>query len=108
SGSDGPEPAPVAVIAAPAKAGAQPIEVSAQPVASARPDPIVQRPVVVEEMATETVDDTVRPITAAAFAAVPTNAEAVQPAEELPRMPDDPGVDPGEERENSSRRFRLF
>lgn len=53
-------------------------------------------------------EDHVRPITAAAFAAVPTDAEAVDPAEELARLPDDPGVDPDEEAEKSPRRFRLF
>ena len=47
-----------------------------------------------------TVDDVV--------AAVPTDAEAVEPAEELARLPDDPGVDPDEEAEKSPRRFRLF
>ncbi|WP_095084068.1 heme biosynthesis protein HemY [Mesorhizobium sophorae] len=53
-------------------------------------------------------EDHVRPITAAAFAEVPTNAEAVEPAEEHARLPDDPGVDPDEEAEKSPRRFRLF
>jgi len=33
----------------------------------------------------------VTPVTAAAFAAVPADAEAVEPAEELARLPDDPG-----------------
>jgi len=50
----------------------------------------------------------IRPVTAAAFAAVPTDAEAVEPAEELARLPDDPGVDPDDEAHRSSRRFRLF
>ena len=53
-------------------------------------------------------EDHVRPATAAAFAAVPTDAEAVEPADELPRVPDDPGVDPDDEARRSSRRFRLF
>ncbi|TIX25436.1 MAG: heme biosynthesis protein HemY, partial [Mesorhizobium sp.] len=53
-------------------------------------------------------EDHVRPITAAAFAAVPSDAEGVEPAEELARLPDDPGVDPDEEAEKSPRRFRLF
>jgi HemY protein len=56
----------------------------------------------------ENGDDQVTPVTAAAFAAVPTGAEAVDPAEELARLPDDPGVDPDEEAEQSKRRFRLF
>jgi HemY protein len=53
-------------------------------------------------------DDHVTPVTAAAFAAVPSDAEAVEPAEELTRLPDDPGVDPEDEADKSSRRFRLF
>ncbi len=53
-------------------------------------------------------DDHVRPITAAAFAAVPSDAEGVEPAEEIVRLPDDPGVDPEDEAEKSPRRFRLF
>ncbi|RVA87791.1 heme biosynthesis protein HemY, partial [Mesorhizobium sp. M7A.F.Ca.CA.004.01.1.1] len=53
-------------------------------------------------------EDHGRPITAAAFAAVPGDAEGVDPAEELARLPDDPGVDPDEEAEKSPRRFRLF
>jgi HemY protein len=53
-------------------------------------------------------EDHVTPVTAAAFAAVPADAEAVEPAEELARLPDDPGVDPDEEAEKSPRRFRLF
>ncbi|KRB16520.1 heme biosynthesis protein HemY [Mesorhizobium sp. Root695] len=56
----------------------------------------------------ESHENHVRPITAATFAAVPTDAEAVEPAEELARLPDDPGVDPDEEAEKSPRRFRLF
>jgi HemY protein len=56
----------------------------------------------------ESVDDQVTPVTAAAFAAVPEDAEAVAPAEDLARLPDDPGVDPEEEAEKSTRRFRLF
>jgi len=39
---------------------------------------------------------------------VPADAEAVEPAEELARLPDDPGVDPDDEAEKSPRRFRLF
>ncbi|MBZ9675396.1 heme biosynthesis protein HemY [Mesorhizobium sp. ES1-1] len=53
-------------------------------------------------------EDHVRPITAAAFAEVPADAEVVDPAEELARLPDDPGVDPDDEADKSSRRFRLF
>jgi HemY protein len=53
-------------------------------------------------------DDHVTPVTAAAFAAVPTDSEAVEPAEEVIRLPDDPGVDPDDEAEKSPRRFRLF
>lgn len=57
---------------------------------------------------TESHEDDVTPVTAAAFAAVPADAEAVEPAEELARLPDDPGVDPDEEAEKAPRRFRLF
>ncbi|RWX68843.1 heme biosynthesis protein HemY, partial [Mesorhizobium sp. M4B.F.Ca.ET.089.01.1.1] len=53
-------------------------------------------------------EDQVKPVTAAAFAAVPDDAEGVEPAEELARLPDDPGVDPDDEAEKSPRRFRLF
>jgi HemY protein len=56
----------------------------------------------------ESGEDLVTPVTATAFAAVPADAEAVEPAEELARLPDDPGVDPDEEAEKSPRRFRLF
>ncbi|MEI9417084.1 heme biosynthesis protein HemY, partial [Mesorhizobium sp. Cs1321R2N1] len=56
----------------------------------------------------ESREDHVTPVTAAAFAAVPADAEAVEPAEELARLPDDPGVDPDDEAEKSPRRFRLF
>ncbi|WP_214474554.1 heme biosynthesis protein HemY [Mesorhizobium sp. dw_380] len=56
----------------------------------------------------ESREDHVTPVTAAAFAAVPADAEAVEPAEELTRLPDDPGVDPDDEAEKSPRRFRLF
>ena len=56
----------------------------------------------------ESHEGQVRPVTAAAFAAVPADAEAVEPAEELARLPDDPGVDPDDEAEKSPRRFRLF
>jgi HemY protein len=52
-------------------------------------------------------EDHVTPVTATAFAAVPPDAEAVEPAEELARLPDDPGVDPDED-QKSPRRFRLF
>ncbi|TPN43908.1 MULTISPECIES: heme biosynthesis protein HemY [unclassified Mesorhizobium] len=58
--------------------------------------------------AAESREDHVRPVTAAAFAAVPADAEGVEPAEELTRLPDDPGVDPDDEAEKSPRRFRLF
>ncbi|TIS88924.1 heme biosynthesis protein HemY [Mesorhizobium sp.] len=53
-------------------------------------------------------EEQVTAVTAAGFAAVPANAEAVEPAEELARLPDDPGVDPDDEAEKSPRRFRLF
>ncbi|MER9529348.1 heme biosynthesis protein HemY [Mesorhizobium sp. M0309] len=53
-------------------------------------------------------DDQVTPVTSAAFAAIPPDAEPVEPAEELARLPDDPGVDPDDEAEKSPRRFRLF
>ncbi|TGV50533.1 heme biosynthesis protein HemY, partial [Mesorhizobium sp. M2D.F.Ca.ET.160.01.1.1] len=49
----------------------------------------------------ESREDHVTPVTAAAFAAVPADAEAVEPAEELARLPDDPGVDPDDEAEKS-------
>ncbi|MER8378303.1 MULTISPECIES: heme biosynthesis protein HemY [unclassified Mesorhizobium] len=53
-------------------------------------------------------EDHVTPVAAAAFAAVPDDAEAVEPAQELTRLPDDPGVDPDDEAGKSTRRFRLF
>ncbi|MER9242467.1 heme biosynthesis protein HemY [Mesorhizobium sp. M0633] len=53
-------------------------------------------------------EDHVTPITAAAFAQVPEDAEAVEPAQELTRLPDDPGVDPDDAADKSTRRFRLF
>ncbi|MBZ9919185.1 MULTISPECIES: heme biosynthesis protein HemY [unclassified Mesorhizobium] len=56
----------------------------------------------------ENDQDHVRPVTAQAFAAVPADAEAVEPAQELARLPDDPGVDPDDAAEKSPRRFRLF
>jgi HemY protein len=61
-----------------------------------------------ETAAAEGGEDHVTPVTASAFAAVPPDAEAVEPAEELARLPDDPGVDPDDENEKSPRRFRLF
>lgn len=50
----------------------------------------------------------VAPVTAAAFIAVPPDAEPVGQAVEPVRLPDDPGVDPEAEAEKSPRRFRLF
>ncbi|QPC90162.1 heme biosynthesis protein HemY [Mesorhizobium sp. INR15] len=95
---------PVPAIEAPAKpVREKPIEVidhavaSTDKVTSAGKHPAADEP-----------EDHVTPVTAAAFAAVPTDAEAVDPAEELARLPDDPGVDPDDEAEKSPRRFRLF
>lgn len=67
-----------------------------------------EEPTVAAAPASERSEDQVAPVTAAAFAAVPADAEAVEPAEELARLPDDPGVDPDDENEKSPRRFRLF
>jgi HemY protein len=95
------------------------VPAGAAPVIEALPKPMSEkRPAeVIDEAGGETSagkqaesreEDHVRPITAAAFAAVPSDAEGVEPAEELARLPDDPGVDPDEEAEKSPRRFRLF
>ncbi|TPK60952.1 heme biosynthesis protein HemY [Mesorhizobium sp. B2-4-19] len=91
---------------------------TAVPVIEALAKPASEKPVEAIEPATagsETTgkgtdrsEDQVTPVTAAAFAAVPADAEGVEPAEELARLPDDPGVDPDEEAEKSPRRFRLF
>ncbi|MEP6564915.1 MAG: heme biosynthesis protein HemY, partial [Mesorhizobium sp.] len=100
SHEDTPE-AEMPAIAAPAKpAKERAAEVIDHPAAGKATDAI--------EAASEAEADHVTPITAAAFAAVPADAEAVEPAEELARLPDDPGVDPDDEVEKSSRRFRLF
>jgi HemY protein len=86
------------------------IEAPARPV-SEKPVDVVDHAVQGSEATgkgTDRSEDLVTPVTAAAFAAVPADAEGVEPAEELARLPDDPGVDPDEEAEKSPRRFRLF
>jgi HemY protein len=86
------------------------IEALAKPTSEKRPAEVIDDPSQGEAAGkdAESHEDHVRPITASAFAEVPTDAEGVEPAEELARLPDDPGVDPDEEAEKSSRRFRLF
>ncbi|MER9337278.1 heme biosynthesis protein HemY, partial [Mesorhizobium sp. M0293] len=86
------------------------IEALAKPTSEKRPVEVIDetRPAETASKDAGNHEDHVRPITAAAFAAVPTDAEGVEPAEELARLPDDPGVDPDEEAEKSPRRFRLF
>ncbi|MER9999920.1 heme biosynthesis protein HemY [Mesorhizobium sp. M0051] len=94
-----------------APASAAPVvEALAKPTSEKRPVEVIDesRPTGTADKDTESQEDHVRPITAAAFAAVPTDAEGVEPAEEHTRLPDDPGVDPDEEAEKSPRRFRLF
>ncbi|MER8748121.1 heme biosynthesis protein HemY [Mesorhizobium sp. M1050] len=94
-----------------APASAAPVvEALAKPTSEKRPVEVIDgiRPAGTADKDTESQEDHVRPITAAAFAAVPTDAEGVEPAEEHTRLPDDPGVDPDEEAEKSPRRFRLF
>lgn len=94
-----------------APASAAPVvEALAKPAGEKRPVEVIDeiRPAGTADKDTESHEDHVRPITAAAFAAVPTDAEGVEPAEEHTRLPDDPGVDPDEEAEKSPRRFRLF
>jgi HemY protein len=56
-----------------------------------------------------TAVDSIAPVTAAELAAVPTDAEALEPAEPM-RLPDDPGIEPEDEEPDakSSSRFRLF
>ncbi|MER9417806.1 heme biosynthesis protein HemY [Mesorhizobium sp. M0306] len=96
--------APVPAIAAPAK----PMEETAEaiePTAVAAETPSAATEERPENRAGE---DHVTPVTAAAFAAVPEDAEAVEPAQELTRLPDDPGVDPDDAADKSTRRFRLF
>jgi len=86
------------------------IEALAKP-ASEKPIDAIEPATASSETTSKGIDrseDHVTPVTAAAFAAVPADAEAVEPAEELARLPDDPGVDPDEEAEKSPRRFRLF
>jgi HemY protein len=58
--------------------------------------------------ASETDEDDVAPVTATASAAVPPDGDAAEPAEEMARLPDDPGVDPDDEEQKSPRKFRLF
>jgi HemY protein len=91
------------------------VPVLAAPAKPAKEAEVIEHPAVAKavsetpaEPKSAVTDDHVRPITAAAFAEVPTDAEAVEPAEEIVRLPDDPGVDPDEEAEKSPRRFRLF
>lgn len=50
------------------------------------------------------------PVTAAEVAAAPTQADEIEPASGLPRLPDDPGIEPDdtEADEKSPNRFRLF
>lgn len=95
-----------------APAGAAPvIEALAKPTSEKRPIEVIDDAggeTSAGKQAESREEDHVRPITAAAFAAVPSDAEGVEPAEELARLPDDPGVDPDEEAEKSPRRFRLF
>lgn len=96
--------APVPAIAAPAK----PVEETAEaiePTAVAAETPSAATEERPENRAGE---DHVTPVTAAAFAAVPEDAEAVEPAQELTRLPDDPGVDPDDAADKLTRRFRLF
>ncbi|AEH85576.1 heme biosynthesis protein HemY [Mesorhizobium opportunistum] len=86
------------------------IEALAKP-ASETPADVIEHAAASSEAtgkAAESREDHVKPVTAAAFAAVPADAEGVEPAEELTRLPDDPGVDPDDEAEKSPRRFRLF
>ncbi|MER8476881.1 heme biosynthesis protein HemY [Mesorhizobium sp. M1163] len=103
SDEDAPE-APVPAIAASAK----PVQETAEAIehtAVAAETPGTATEAKTENRAGE---DQVTPVTAAAFAAVPDDAEAVEPAQELTRLPDDPGVDPDDEADKSTRRFRLF
>lgn len=95
---------PMPAIAAPAK----PVQETAEAIehtAVAAETPGTATEVRTENRAAE---DHVTPITAAAFAQVPEDAEAVEPAQELTRLPDDPGVDPDDAADKSTRRFRLF
>ncbi|MGX8011272.1 heme biosynthesis HemY N-terminal domain-containing protein [Mesorhizobium sp. ORM8.1] len=93
------EDRPAAAIAAPAQLAKESVvDADDHSVSADRPD----------EPASSAGGDPVSPVTAAAFAAVPTDAEPVGPAEELTRLPDDPGVAPEDEAEKSPRRFRLF
>ncbi|MER9236624.1 heme biosynthesis protein HemY [Mesorhizobium sp. M0622] len=103
SHEDSPE-APVPAIAASAKPAEEKTEVIEQGAVAA------ETPGTATEAKTEnrTGEAHVTAVTAAAFAAVPDDAEAVEPAQELVRLPDDPGVDPDDEAEKSTRRFRLF
>ncbi|TIQ76465.1 MAG: heme biosynthesis protein HemY, partial [Mesorhizobium sp.] len=57
--------------------------------------------------ASETGEDDAAPVTATASATVPPDGDAVEPVEEMARLPDDPGVDPDEE-DQKPRKFRLF
>src|SRR5690606_13191608 len=54
--------------------------------------------------------DHIAPVTAAEFAARPTDAETVEPSAEPMRLPDDPGIEPDdvEGGEKAQNRFRLF
>ncbi|MER9626770.1 heme biosynthesis protein HemY [Mesorhizobium sp. M0296] len=97
---DTPE-APVPAIAAPAR----PVQERAGTVEHTAETPGTATEEKTDDRAGE---DHVTPITAAAFAQVPEDAEAVEPAQELTRLPDDPGVDPDDAADKSTRRFRLF
>ncbi|MER9462478.1 heme biosynthesis protein HemY [Mesorhizobium sp. M0387] len=92
--------ADVPVLAAPAKPTKEAEVIDHPAVARSSEAPTEPKPAV--------GDDQVTPVTSAAFAAIPPDAEPVEPAEELARLPDDPGVDPDDEAEKSPRRFRLF
>ncbi|RUV01383.1 heme biosynthesis protein HemY, partial [Mesorhizobium sp. M6A.T.Cr.TU.017.01.1.1] len=85
---------------------AAPIKPAKENVIELNPAVSAERPTTAT--ASESDEDQVAPVTAAAFAAVPPDAESVEPAEELARLPDDPGVDPDDEDQKSPRKFRLF
>lgn len=78
---------------------AAPIEPAKENVIELNPAGSAERPATAK--ASESGEDDVTPVTA-------TDAEAVEPAEELARLPDDPGVDPDDEDQKSPRKFRLF
>ncbi|RWB03554.1 heme biosynthesis protein HemY [Mesorhizobium sp.] len=98
SDEDAPDAA-VPTIAAPTKPEKENV-IELNPAGSA------ERPTAVA--ASETDEDDVAPVTATASAAVPPDGDAAEPAEEMARLPDDPGVDPDDEEQKSPRKFRLF